>query len=147
MSASSSEGPSGRAPARPQPELTDATRDFWTAGADGELRILHCDRCDVFVHPPAPLCPTCLGRSLRPRRMSGRGRIFSFTINHHPWRAGLEVPFAIALVELEEDPRVRLATNIVDCPLEALRIGMPVEVVFERSGEIHVPLFRPRRGG
>lgn len=146
MSGSSRDGPRGRAPSRPRPALTPETRDFWTCGGDGELRIQHCDACGTYVHPPAPLCPSCLGRDLRPRGVSGRGRIFSFTINHHPWREGLEIPFAIALVELDEDPSVRLAANIVDCPLEALHIGMPVEVVFERAGEIHVPLFRPRGG-
>jgi uncharacterized OB-fold protein len=128
---------------RPLPKLTPLNRDFWTCGADDELRILHCDACDDYIHPPAPLCPGCLSRDLSPRPVSGRGRIFSFTINHHLWRESLEVPYVVGLVELEEQPGLRLATNIVDCPPEDVQIGMAVEVVFERNGEVHVPLFRP----
>jgi len=146
MSANPKEAVRNNGPSRPRPKLTPENRDFWTCGADAELRILHCRSCDAYVHPPAPLCPVCLGRNVVPRAVTGRGRVFSFTINHHPWREGLDVPFAIALVELDEDPGVRLATNIVDCALEELHIGMPVEVLFERNGNIHVPLFRPLRG-
>lgn len=130
---------------RPRPTLTDENRDFWTCGADGELRILRCEACETWIHPPSPRCPACLGRALRPQGVSGRGRVFSFTVNHHAWQEGLEVPFAIVLVELAEDPGVRLVANLVDCAPEQVAIGMPVEVVFERDGEIHVPLFRPRR--
>ena len=131
------------APTRPLPKLTPENRDFWTCGAEGGLRILRCAGCRTFVHPPAPLCPDCLGRELTPAPVSGRGWVFSFTINHHPWRDALDLPYVVGLVELDEQPGLRLATNIVGCPPEDVRIGMAVEVFFERHGEVHVPLFRP----
>jgi hypothetical protein len=59
----------------------------------------------------------------------------------------MEVPYVLALVELEEQADVRLATNIVNCLPETVRIGMPVEVLFEQSEDVWVPLFQPRTGG
>jgi hypothetical protein len=69
--------------------------------------------------------------------------VASFTINHQQWEPELQVPYVMALVELEEQPDVRLVTNIVRCPAEAVAIGMPVQVVFERSEDVWIPLFEP----
>jgi uncharacterized protein len=63
-------------------------------------------------------------------------------VNHYPWRPGLPVPYVIALVELDSAPEVRLMTNIVECEPALVTVGMPVEVTFERCGEMYVPLFR-----
>jgi uncharacterized OB-fold protein len=75
--------------------------------------------------------------------VSGRATVAGFTINHQPFMPGFEPPYAFALVELDEDPSIRLGTNIVGCELDAIHVGMVVEVTFEESGEYFVPLFSP----
>ena len=131
---------------RPLPLLTGSTRDFWTSGADGELRIHGCRACGYLVHPPVGFCPRCESRDTAPTPVSGRGTVASFSINHQQWEPDLDVPFAIALVELDEQPDVRLVTNIVNCPLEEIHIGMPVRVLFEQNDDVWVPLFEPAGG-
>ena len=77
------------------------------------------------------------------RRVSGRGTVFTFTVNHHPFNPSVPVPYVIAIVELEEQPGLRFTTDLVDCDIDQVHIGMPVEVTFEQAGEAWVPLFRP----
>ncbi len=131
------------APARQLPELEAGSRFFWESGADGSLRILRCT-CGRFQHPPLPRCPVCGSRNAEPARVSGRGKIASFTINHQLWRPGLKVPYVFAAVELEEQSELYLFTNIIDCAPEVVRIGLPVEVTFEHQADVYLPLFRPR---
>jgi uncharacterized OB-fold protein len=90
-----------------------------------------------------PFCPRCESRRVAPEPVSGRGTVFSFTINHKAWVPGLAVPYVLALVRLAEQDDVRLVTNIVGCAPEAVRFGIAVEVVFEAVEELWVPLFRP----
>jgi len=71
--------------------------------------------------------------------------VVTFTVNHKAWVPGLEVPYVLALVAIEEQDDVRLACNIVDCSPDALMIGMEVEVLFEEAENLFVPLFRPVR--
>ncbi len=125
------------------PRLTDENTFFWTAGEDGRLRFLRCSQCGYFVHPPGPICPHCLTKTLRPEPVSGRATVATFTINSQPWIPGFEPPYAIAIVEIEEQPSVRLTTNIVGCPPEAVSIGMPVKVRFEKWDDVWLPLFAP----
>ena len=65
--------------------------------------------------------------------MSGRGTVFTYTVNHQPFNPAVPVPYVIAIVELEEQAGLRIATNIVDCEPESVCIGLPVEVRFERQ--------------
>ncbi|MGH7819729.1 MAG: Zn-ribbon domain-containing OB-fold protein, partial [Candidatus Binatia bacterium] len=125
------------------PTLTPATEFFWRAGASGRLLVLRCDDCATYLHPPAPVCPRCLSRRLAPHPVSGRGRVYSCTVNFQPWRPELETPYVIAIVELEEQAGLRLLTNVVGCPVEEVRIGMEVEVTFAAHGDVYLPLFRP----
>ena len=94
------------------------------------------------MHPPRGECPVC-GGPLEPRAVSGRGTVFTFTINRQAFRPDVPVPYVIAIVELEEQSGLRFTTNIVGCDPEAVRIGMPVTVAFEQAGEAWVPVFRP----
>ncbi len=129
---------------RPLPALEPLTERFWRACRGGRLEFLRCSSCHFFVHPPRPLCPRCLTSTLRWEAVSGRGRVYSFTVNHKPWYPGQEVPYVIGLVELEEQPGLRLTTNLVDCQPEEVKIGMAVEAHFlPVSEEIGLPLFRP----
>ena len=127
------------------PRLTAANRPFWTGGAEGQLLILRCDACDRWVHPPAGECPSCAG-GLHPEPVSGRGTVFTFTVNAHQFHPDVPPPVVIAIVELVEQADLRIPTNIVGADVEELRCGLPVHVLFERNGEIYVPLFEPVRG-
>ncbi len=134
-------------PFRILPRLDERNRGFWTGGERGELCFLTCEDCGQRIHPPQPLCPACRSKSLTPRAVSGRGRVHTFTINHQPWMPGPELPFVVAIVEIVEDPTLRLTTNIVGCAPDDVRIGMPVRAVFEHhpdaDGDVWLPLFEP----
>ncbi|MGL5839265.1 MAG: Zn-ribbon domain-containing OB-fold protein [Sphingorhabdus sp.] len=123
------------------PDLDSSNRPFWTGGADRRLLIDQCDDCSLYIHPPAPVCRRCSGRKIKSTAVSGRGHLFSYTVNHQRWMPDLEVPYIVGLVELVEQTALRLTSNIVE--YELLRIGMPLQVMFEQQGTIWVPLFRP----
>lgn len=131
------------APFRVLPRLDDDNEFFWTSGADGKLRFLRCTTCGYYVHPPAPICPRCLTKSVAPETVSGRATVATFTVNHQPWMPTYDPPYVIALVEIDEQPSVRLMTNIVECDPDDVHIGMAVEVVFEHNDDVWIPLFRP----
>jgi uncharacterized OB-fold protein len=116
---------------------------FWTSGADGQLRFLRCQDCGLFLHPPAPRCPRCLSKSLAPEVVSGRATVFTYTINHQPWYPNFDPPYVIAIVEIEEQPSVRLTTNIVGCAPDEVYVGMPVQVAFEQYDDVYIPVFTP----
>jgi uncharacterized OB-fold protein len=130
------------APFRVLPALDDDNRFFWTSGEDGRLRFLRCGGCGYYLHPPLPRCPGCGSRDVAQSVVSGRGTVFSFTVNHHSWDGGTE-PYAIALVELAEQEGLRLTSNVVGCPPDEVRIGMAVRVAFEARDGVWFPLFEP----
>jgi len=134
-------------PCRILPAVTDENEHFWHGGANGRLCFSCCSACGYYVHPPAPVCPVCLGRRLEPRAVSGRATVLTYTVNHNLWIPGFDPPYVIAIVELDEQPGLRLTTNVVGCPPEAVTIGMRVRVVFEDAGEgVFLPLFEPDEG-
>jgi uncharacterized OB-fold protein len=124
------------------PALDDDNTFFWTSGADGQLRFLRCQNCGYYLHPPSPECPRCRSREVAPEVVSGRGVVHSFTINHHPWDGSTE-PWAIILVELDEQEGMRLTSNMVGCHPDEVHIGQRVTVVFEQHDDIYFPLFTP----
>jgi acetyl-CoA acetyltransferase/uncharacterized OB-fold protein len=128
---------------RPLPELTPTNEWFWTSGADGHLRVQGCADCQTLVHPPVPVCPACRSLSWEPTIVSGRGTVVAFTVNRHQWLPGFEPPYAIAIVALAEDARVRLTTNIVGCDPEDVHVGQEVTVRYEQHEKVWVPLFEP----
>jgi len=130
-------------PARPLPALNDDNRAFWTGGREDQLMIARCSDCGYRVHPPTGFCPACESREVLPEAVSGRGTVYSFTVNHKAWIPGLPVPYVLALVELEEQAGLRLPANIVDCDPVDVAIGMRVSVRFETVEDLHVPLFGP----
>src|ERR1700741_2624356 len=127
--------------ARPQP--TPETQHFWDGTRAGELRLQRCNACAKVYFPPRPFCPACAAREVSVFAASGKGRLYSCVIHHRPV-PGFTPPYAIAVVELDEGPR--MMTNIVGCPQtpEALELDMALEVVFEPQTEpITLPFFRP----
>src|SRR4030088_2349071 len=133
-------------PFRILPRITADNEFFWTSGGDGKLRLLRCSQCGYYVHPPAPICPRCFTKTLTPEPVSGRATVATFTIDIHPWIPGFDPPYVIAIVEIDEQPSVRLTTNIVGCPPEDVHIGMAVQVTFEQYEDVWVPLFSPAVG-
>jgi uncharacterized OB-fold protein len=135
------------APFRVLPKLDDRNRDFWTGGGAGELRFWRCRSCRTYIHPPQPVCPKCLSKDMAVEPVSGRATLASYTINHQPWMPGPELPYVVAIVEIVEQPSLRLTTNLVDCALDAIAVGMPVRVTFEKhedpDGDVYLPLFAP----
>jgi uncharacterized OB-fold protein len=130
--------------AKPLPEVTAELRPFFAAARENRLVVQRCTGCGTRRFPPREICNRCLSRESSWVESSGRGTILSYNVMHqiyHPAFAA-EAPYAVVLVELEEGGR--MVTNIVDCPLDRLRVGMPVEVTFERrSDEVSLPQFRP----
>ena len=125
------------------PEVTPESEAFWTGGFDGELRICRGRDCRGWIHPPVGACWRCRSRNVGPEAASGRARIASFTVNHHPWLPAFPPPYVIAVVELDDQPDVRLTTCIVGVDVNAVEIGQPVEVVFESHDDVSLPFFRP----
>ena len=127
---------------RTLPPLSDVNRAFWTGGKDGQLLILRCPHCGMWVHPPAAECPKGHG-ALTPEAVSGKGTVFSFTIARHSFNPSVPLPYVVAIVELVEQKDLRFMTNVVNCEPESVRIDMPVHVLFEDYGTHFVPVFEP----
>lgn len=135
------------ADAKPLPHLYEDERPFWEGARQGELRLPHCTACGEVWWPAGPVCPRCLSDQVAWCRASGRGHVASWVVFHKAYFPGFaaDLPYNVAWIELEEGPR--LTSNVVEVRHEDLRVGLPVEVVFERvTDEITLPKFRPRRG-
>jgi uncharacterized OB-fold protein len=128
------------------PQPTPETKHFWDGCAAGELRLQRCAKCREAYFPPRPFCPSCGEREVEVFTASGKASLYSFVINHRPRPDMGTEPHSIAVVALEEGPR--MMTNIVGCPQtpEALQLDMPLEVTFESFGEISLPFFKPAEG-
>jgi hypothetical protein len=135
-------------PTMPPPAVTDDTRPFWEACRRGELVAQRCTHCGTFRHPPTPVCWRCRSFAHAWAPVSGRGTVFSYAVVRRAFLPELEeyVPYTVVVVALDDAPGVRLVSNLVDAPPEEVRVGLPVEVVFEEAGgEVTVPRFRVRR--
>jgi acetyl-CoA acetyltransferase/uncharacterized OB-fold protein len=128
---------------RPLPLVTPENEFFWKSGADGRLRLADCEDCSALIHPPQPVCRYCRGHRIGVRAVCGFATLIGFTVSHRFSLPGLPAPYVVAQVAIEEDPRVRLTTNVVGCHPGALELGMRMEVVFEQAGDVWLPLFRP----
>jgi len=138
---------------RPVP-IPDAVSEFyWDSAKQGRLSIQGFEGKGLLQHPPSPVPEVPGGGPPLDQavpvavEVSGRGTLFSFTILRQPFHPGFvdARPLMIGLTELDDAPGVRILTNIVDAQPDQLRIGLPMEVVFERRGEMSLPQFRPAR--
>ncbi|MDB5594113.1 MAG: hypothetical protein JWM36_1074 [Hyphomicrobiales bacterium] len=129
---------------KPTPRPAPESLPYWQAAREHRLSIPRCDDCERFWFPPSRSCPHCLSPNFAFRDVSGRGKVFSFVTFHRVYHPAFEteVPYVVALVELEEGPR--LLTNILGISHEEVRCEMPVEVVFDDVDvQTTVPKFRP----
>jgi uncharacterized protein len=123
------------------PLITPQNEFFWRAGATGKLRFMRCQACGHYIHPPLPICPRCRSRSVRDEPVSGKGTVLTYTVNRQVWELGLEAPYVIAIIGLDEQSGLRLTTNIVNCAIGNVVIGMRVRVLFELHDDVWLPLF------
>ncbi len=128
---------------RALPRLDASNRPFWTGGEQGELRILQCQDCNGFVHPPRPVCRHCLSENVSPKAVAGTGEVYSFSVNYQKWHPDMEVPFVVARIALDDVPGILLTSNVIGCDPESVDIGDRVKVTFENREEIWYPLFQP----
>jgi len=130
------------------PAPDEASGFYWAAARRGELAVAACLPHGHLNFPPDVSCATCGARELEPRIVSGRGTVYSFTIVRQAFDPAFasDVPYVIALVELEEQGGLRLLANLVGVHPEAVAVGDPVHVVFEPRGEQQLPQFTRDRG-
>ena len=132
-------------PTKPLPQVSPEMAPFFEAAHRHQLVVQRCAGCGELRFPARSICSTCLSREATWVPVSGRGTVFSFAIMHqavHPGFAA-DVPYAVVVVELDEGPR--LLSNLVDCPTADVRVGMPVDVVFDAlTPEVTLPKFRRR---
>lgn len=134
--------------AKPLPQITPITQPFWEAAKNKKLVLQRCNSCRSFVWCPRPYCSECGSDQMEWKAVSGRGTVYSFTIirevvGHGARGFEKDIPYIVAWIDLEEGPR--LCSNVVGCPIEKVKIGMSVEVVFEEAGAgIFLPKFKPQ---
>ena len=126
----------------PLPRPPELSRPHWDGCRAGVLRVQRCRECQTYVFIPEPFCTECQSEELEWVESSGRGTLYSMTTVYRPQRPEFEIPYTVAIVELEEG--WYMLTNLVGCPPEEMRIGMQLEVTFRQmSDEVTLPLFRP----
>jgi uncharacterized protein len=130
---------------RVPPLLTGVNREYWQGGQNDQLLVPRCGSCRQWFLAPTLVCPHCLSRHVDMLPASGRGTIAAFTVNHHPWRPDATAPYVIAIIELADQPGLRVISNIVNCPVDEVRTGMPVTATFAQLEDVWLPLFEPAR--
>jgi uncharacterized OB-fold protein len=128
---------------RPLPVPTHDSRPFWEAARRGELRFQRCTACGAFRHYPRPLCPRCLSPAHEWSRSTGRGTVYTWTIVRGPTLPAFEAELPYNVVDVLMEEGVHFVSQLLDCPPEAIRAGLPVEAVFvPASEEITLVKFR-----
>src|SRR5262245_26866965 len=136
----------------PLPDIEwEPTREFFAGAARGQLMITRCGACGRYIWYRQPPCRFCGGTQLTWTAVSGRGVLFSWSVLHHAWIPQFreQLPFVTGLVQLAEDPAVRVVSYIVDCAPDALRCDLPVRAVFRPlrypgiEREVMTPMFTP----
>lgn len=133
------------AASKPLPKPTPDTQPFWDAVKRHQLLLPKCKACGQFHYFPRPFCPHCFSWDLEWTQCSGNGKLYSYVINHRP-APGFEeeTPYVIAVVELDEGPR--MLSNLIDIEPtpEAVQVDMPVEILFQDvNEELSMFKFRP----
>ena len=115
----------------PRPISPEVTRPFWEAAKRHELVMPRCKTCDQLFFYPRSECPRCLSSHLEWVRVSGRGRLHTYTIVYQPANAAFrdDTPYIYAVVQLDEGPR--MVSNVVQCDLDAVKVDMPLEAIFD----------------
>ena len=134
---------------RPLPLPDEVSAFFWDGAREGRLLIQRCAACSRFQYPPDVVCTFCQSLAVEATAVSGRGTLYSYSVVDRAFNQGFvdALPYVLALVELDEQPGLRMIANVVDAGPTPLEVGMAVEVTFEDRGEIVMPQFRPAAAG
>ena len=128
----------------PNPPNPDLTKPFWEATKRHELVMPRCKTCSNLFFYPRELCPHCLSPDFEWVPISGKGRVYSYTVVHQPVHPAFreDVPYLFAIIQLDEG--LRFISNIVECPIEDVTIDMPVVATFDDvTSEVTLVKFRP----
>jgi uncharacterized OB-fold protein len=129
---------------KPLPAPSEDSKPYWEGcNQRQELVIQKCDDCGHYRLPPSVLCPRCMSTNAQWVKASGKAKVFTWEITHQAFYPAFDTPFNVAIVELEEGPRMH--TNIVDCKNEDIYVDMPQELVFEQieDKDMYLPKFKP----
>lgn len=129
---------------KPVPEPDDQSQEFFDGAKRGEQMLSRCNECKAWLHPAAPVCTECQGADLAWAKASGRATVFTFGVMHQFYHPGFtaDLPYNVAIVELEEGPRVN--TNLVNIANEDIKVGMAVKATFvDQGGGVFIPKFEP----
>jgi uncharacterized OB-fold protein len=128
------------------PLADNLTRFFWEGAREGKLLAQQCADCGHRQHPPSPVCRSCLSDRVSPTELSGRGTVYTYTVTTHVFHPSFaeKVPYILVVVELEEQPGLKMLSRMTDCTEDDVRVDMEVEVRFTNEGEgVVLPLFAP----
>jgi hypothetical protein len=128
----------------PSPANEELTRPFWDAAKRHELVVPRCNTCAELFFYPRERCPGCLSSDLNWETVSGNGRVYSYTVVHQPVHRGFrdDAPYIYAMIQLDEGPR--MVSNLVGCPLDEVKIDMPVTTDFDDvTAEVTLVKFKP----
>lgn len=134
---------------KPLPAVNDPEAvPYWQAAKAHRLALQWCSACDAYLYPPGPACPHCGSLDIAWRDLGARitGKLYSYIVTHRAFQAGFakDVPYVVALAEVDQAKGAKLLANLHDCAHDAVRIGMPLEMVWEdRTHAVSLPQWRP----
>jgi uncharacterized OB-fold protein len=129
---------------KPLPKVTAVSAPFWDGLKNEKLLVQKCMSCGNVQHPAMPHCVSCWKEDLEWVEHSGTGEIYSYSVCHWPTIPAFkqDAPYVVAIIELQDG--IRINSNIVDCKLDDLRVGMPVTAIFDHvTSEASLIKFRP----
>ena len=136
--------PAPTTPTRLKPPMGHDNGWWWNGINEDKLLIQRCSECQTLRHPPRPMCGECRSTKWDSVESSGRGTVYSYTVMHHPKIPGYEYPLPVALINLEDGTRI--VSNIIDCAVDDVHIGMPVQLIIQESDpSLKLPFFRPAK--
>ncbi|MET0196595.1 MAG: OB-fold domain-containing protein [Rhodococcus fascians] len=128
---------------RSLPVIEKPAEDYWEGARRHRLVIQRCDECRTWIHPPRFVCPTCQSFDLRGEPASGRGTLYAWSVQHMRGVPGFPPPYVVVVVELDEQPGLLAIGNLSGGGANGLRLGAPMEVVFEDlTDEVTLPQWR-----
>jgi len=130
--------------AKPLPRPTALSRPFWNGARQSEIKVQRCRACGHMEHPPRVQCTACWSDALEWINSAQEGVVYSYTVCHWPTMPEFksDAPYIVAIVQLPEG--IRLSSNIIDCPLDRIAVGLKVRAVFEKAtDDVTLIKFKP----
>ena len=129
----------------PLPHPTVVSQPFWDGCKRGELLFQRCERCGTANFLPAAACRACLSAEMQWVKSDGRGTVYSWTVVHRPQTPAFQVPYAVAIIDIDEG--YQMMSNLIGLDPEDVAVGLRVRVDFrEITSEITLPYFKPLEG-